>query len=195
LLSAAALCCSGSGGSDGGVVGGPAAFTPSGSSESPGFVRLAGTAVSDARVRVDVEIGGETVNLDLYTFAFDLVLGDPSVASYRTGSASAGNALVADPTNGESGPEAIVFQNGARIVVGVTKLGGDVSPAGNDIPAEGRTILSLELDVAGSGTTILSFGGSMNPPNPYPAPAAIDSYGLVIQSGVLFDDQPAAISR
>jgi len=146
----------------------------------PNTVRLTGAATADV-VTVDVMVGATTSN-DLYSFAFDLVLGDPTVAQYIVGSATIGDALTLG--SGQQG-QALAVQSGAMITVGVTKLGGG---SGNGVDASEHAIVHLDFRVLKSGMTSINLSGS--PPNP---PAALDSTGTVVGS-VHFDSAPAMIA-
>jgi hypothetical protein len=71
-------------GSDDGTLAPPltASFRSSGTASAPNRVRLVSPTVSADTVVVDVLIGGPTTSADLYSFAFDLLLRDPSIAVY-----------------------------------------------------------------------------------------------------------------
>lgn len=165
-----------------------ASFTTSTTSGSANLVRLGGGAAIDDRVTIDVVIG-PTASQDLFAFAFDLVLGDPAVAKLVMGSGTAGTAL--------SGPQIIVdaFQDGDRIIVGVTKLGG----AGNGVGSE-AIIISLTFQVLRVGATPITIEGSpQNTQNPTNDPAALEcdaacaagTSGLKVSTAVVFDIAPA----
>jgi hypothetical protein len=157
-----------------------AAFTGSGSASAPDFVRLTGVAAGNTVV-VSVKITGPTTSSDLYAFAFDLVIGNASVAQYVPGSVVAGAALV----DGGQGVEALASQQGNRVVVGVTKL-GDVS--GNPIGAGEETVVSLTFRVLVAGSTTLSIQGTSGG-----SPVCLDSDLNVIGS-ITFDSASATLS-
>lgn len=182
LLFLCAVGCSSSGGGGGVVVppGIGASFIASGTASSPDGVRVTGIASGDL-VTLDVVISGQTTSTDLYSFAFDLLLGDPTVVELIGGSVNFGTALT---LSGGQTDEALATLNGDRITVGVSKLGGG---AGNDIGATEETIVSMTLRVIKRGTTSIEITGS--PPN---NPAALDSTGAVINS-VNFDAAAATI--
>ena len=96
FLATLATGCSSGGGADPAVL--PAAhaasFAESGTTGAANVIRLSGSPAGDL-VNVEVLIGGPTTSLDLYSFAFDLVLDDPGVAEYVSGSATSGAALTA----------------------------------------------------------------------------------------------------
>ncbi len=145
------------------------------------LVRLAGTTDGDI-VTVSVSIDGPTASADLHSFAFDLVLGDPKVARYKSGSATFGNALKV--TQGQS-PQVMAVQIGDRVTVGVTKLGGG---AGNAVAGSDSEIMTLQFQLKSKGSSTLAIDGS----SPY-EPAAIDSKGAEV-AGVEFDTAPALLS-
>lgn len=148
-----------------------ASFTASGTDSTPGLVRLRGGSTAGDRVTVEVAIGGPTATTDLYSFAFDLVLSDPTVAQYVNGTAVFGSAL----TIGTGQDRAVlVSQSGGRVVVGVSKTGGGPG-SGNGVAVTEAVIVSLNFQVLKRGTTRVTFGGSPNP-------AALDSTGAVIGS-------------
>jgi len=182
LLFLGAVGCSSSGDGGGGIVatGIGASFTASGTVSSPDGVRLIGIA-SDDMVTLEVVVSGQTTSADLYSFAFDLLLGDPTVVELIGGSVDFGTALTL--SGGQTG-EVLATLNGNRITVGVSKLGGG---AGNEIGATEETIVSLTLRVIKQGTTSIEITGS--PPN---NPAALDSTGAAINS-VTFDATAATI--
>ena len=182
LLFLCAVGCSSSGGGGGGVVatGIGASFTASGTASSPDGVRLTGIA-SDDMVILDVVISGQTTSTDLYSFAFDLLLGDPTVVELIGGSVDFGTALTL--SGGQTG-EALATLNGDRITVGVSKLGGG---GGNELGATEETIVSMTFRVVKQGATSVEITGS-SPNNP----TALDSIGAVINS-VNFDAAAATI--
>jgi hypothetical protein len=98
-------------------------------------------------IQVDVKLGGPTTSSDIFAFAFDVVLSNPSVVRSVTG--TVGDAL--------TGQQLFPPPNfsGDRIVVGVSKAGG----TGNGIGASGATIVSLtfKMDPNTPGTTTLTF--------------------------------------
>jgi len=179
-LSLVALSC--------GSSGGPplmtmieASFTPGGTAASADNVRLVGSAAGN-RVIIDIVISGPTTSGDLYSFAFDLVLGDANIASYLGGSVIFGSALTIGATQQA---QVLANQNGNRVAIGVTKLGGG---SGNGIGGSAETIVTLAFEVLQRGMTTITIAGS--PPN---APAALDSTGAIVNS-VQFDPIAAVIT-
>jgi hypothetical protein len=177
----AAVGCNGD--DDGGVVdpGVVASFVPSATVAAPNLVRMRAGSASDDLVTVQVVLAGPTTSNDIYSFAFDLLLSDPSVARYEAGSAVVGGALV--PSLGQ-GTFVQAASSGTRVVVGVTKTGGG---AGNAVASGEPIVVSLTFRLLDEGTSTISFAGSpSNPQNPTATPAALDSSGNVIGS-ITFD--------
>lgn len=190
LVTALPFGCGGSGGGSASPITPPpdAMFVPSGSPAMMDRVRLTADAPTGDMVTLHAMIGGPTTDQDIYGFAFDLVLGDASVAEYVDGSATLGSALT---LAGGQTSSVQVSQNEARVIVGVSKLGGG---SGNGMPAGETPVLSLVFRLLGQGSTTLDFAGP--PPvggNPAGVPAALDSTGAVIGS-VSFDSAGARLS-
>src|SRR5262245_35694275 len=93
IAASLAISCGGNdyGGGGGGYVTGN--FTGSGTGAQVDHVRLALDSKSGSVVKVDVIFDGPDTLLDLYSFAFDIVLSNTAVASYVPNSAVAGDAL------------------------------------------------------------------------------------------------------
>jgi hypothetical protein len=168
-----------------------AQFTPSGTAAAPNLVRMTQAVVDRDLVRINVVLGGQTSSTDIYSFAFDLVLSDATVASYVAGSAQAGTAL--QPTGGQS---IAVFANPDsarpnRVVVGVSKVGGG---AGNGVSASEAIVVSLVFRVLRHDVTSIAFGGSSsNPTSPNFNPVALNASNAVISS-IDFDQAPVRLS-
>jgi len=185
LAGAGAFGC---GGGDEGVVPGlTATFTPSGTPSSQNLVRLTRVSSSGVLMILEASLGGPTTSSDLYSFAFDLVLSDPTVVQYVPGSVEAGTALT--PTGGQS-VAVEAAQSGDRVILGVTKLGGG---AGNGVGASGASVIRWTLKVLKIGTSTISFSGSVTPSNPTGQPVALDSGGVPISS-ITFDESAATLS-
>jgi hypothetical protein len=186
LAFSAAGCGSGGGGGDsgGGVIQPPgltASFLDSGTAAAANLVRTTGSSDGDLVV-VGVIIGGPTISTDLYSFAFDLTLGDATVAEYVAGSASVGTALTA---SGSQTLHVLATQQGNRVTVGVTKLGGG---SGNGLTQSGEfAVVELTFRLLQPGTTTLTIEGS-----PGADPSALDSTGGIIAS-VSFDAASATL--
>jgi len=168
-----------------------AQFTPSGTAPAPNLVRMTQAVLDGDLVRLNVVLGGATSSSDIYSFAFDLVLSDATVASYVAGTAQAGTAL--HPTGSQS---IAVFANPDsarpnRVVVGVSKVGGG---AGNSVGAGESIVVSLVFRVLRRDATSLSFGGSSsNPTSPNFNPVALNSSNAVISS-IDFDPAPIRLT-
>jgi hypothetical protein len=91
IVVASLLGCGG--GSDSG--GYAVTFTPSNTATAPRLVKLVQKSKSGGRVVVQVVIYGPDTTLDMYSFAFDVLIGDPNVLRFVGNSDVAGNALVA----------------------------------------------------------------------------------------------------
>ncbi len=187
VLGLLAVGCGGGGSSGGGVDPIAAFFQPSGSASSANRVRMTGSAANSTTATVNVVIGGPTTSQDLYSFAFDIVISNTSVAEYVSGSASFGTALT---LAGGQGSSVLASQVGNRVVVGVTKTGGG---SGNGVGAGEKTVLSLNFRILAKGSSSLRFEGSpSNPQNPSAHPVALDSAGNVVGS-VSFDSASAQV--
>ena len=179
LAAAAAIGC---GGGDGGndsviVPASTASFAASGTLAAPNLVWLNQVSASGNLVVLEVVLGGPTTSSDLYSFAFDLVLGNAGVVQYVPGSAEVGDSLT---TSGGQTLAVEASQSGGRVVVGVTKLGGG---AGNGVAGAQAGVVQLTFKALTVGTSTISFSGS----------TALDSVGDPIGS-IVFDAVPAAIS-
>ena len=168
-----------------------AQFTPSGTAAAPNLVRMTQAVLDRDLVRINVVLGGQTSSTDVYSFAFDLVLSDATVASYVAGSAQAGTAL--QPSGGQS---IAVFANPDsarpnRVVVGVSKVGGG---PGNGVSASEAIVVSLVFHVLRRDVTSIAFGGSSaNPTSPNFEPVALNSSNAVISS-IDFDPAPVRLT-
>jgi hypothetical protein len=162
-------------------------FQTSGTSPGPNQVRLTGTPIGSGKIRLDVIVGGPTTSTDIYAFAFDLVLGDRTVANYVASSETFGPALSTSTCSGKS---LLVSRSGDRIVIGLSKLG---SCPGNGVPAGESVVLSLTLQVFKAGSCSIRFEGSpLNAQNPVTDPSAIDSTSKRIDT-IAFDATPAVV--
>ncbi len=158
-----------------------ASFTESGTLAAPDLVRLRSMSRTGDTVVVEVALGGPTTSGDLYSFAFDLVLGTPSVVEYVVGSVALGNALTFGSGQSGSVQASLV---GDHVVVGVSKLGGG---PGNRVTVSEAVLVQLAFRVLEVGTSSLTFATAPRPP------AALDSTGAVLSS-VRFDSAAASIS-
>jgi hypothetical protein len=181
VLAACASALTACGGSDdnpppaGGVT---ASYVSADGAAAPDLIRLVQQSVSGNTVTLAVTIGGTTTSSDYYAFAFDILIGDTTVASFLGGSATAGPFLGAPLTT-------IASASGSRVVVGISRQGA-VAGVGSANPE--TTVLSLTFAVLKAGSTTLTFTGS--PGNPAlagcsPSGAeAVNSAGTCITSEV-----------
>ena len=176
--------CGGGGGSTPIVPGLVAQFAPSGATTAPNRVRIVSGGITGDQVTLNIVVGGPTTSADLYSFAFDLLLSDTTVATYVNGSARAGEALASTGVPAE----VQVTQNGNRVIVGITRLG---APAGVRVEGQEEVLLSLRFRVLERDVTSITFAGSsINPQDPNNDPVALDSSGQRVTS-IVFD--PAAV--
>jgi len=179
----AVLACGGGG--DGGSNPPPtltANFAGSTSVATQDLVRLTGGTASGDTVTVNVVIGGISTSSDIYSFAMDLTLSDPTVARLIPGSAQVGTALT---TSGGQTITVLADQASGSdtIVLGASHVGGG---AGNAIAAGEPIILSLSFEVLKVGSTTVSIAAP-------PTSAALDSLLGTIGS-VTFDPAAATLS-
>ena len=179
----AVLACGGGG--DGGSNPPPtltANFAGSTSVATQDLVRLTGGTASGDTVTVNVVIGGISTSSDIYSFAMDLTLSDPTVARLIPGSAQVGTALT---TSGGQTITVLADQASGSdtIVLGASHVGGGV---GNAIAAGEPIILSLSFEVLKVGSTTVSIAAP-------PTSAALDSLLGTIGS-VTFDPAAATLS-
>lgn len=184
LAAAFALGCGGS--SSGGSLGG--SFTASGTAAAPRLIKMIQHSKSGTHVSVDVVIYGPDTTLDMYTFAFDVLIADPTVARFVPNSAVAGGALV--PFAGQSiqaiadlGTAPGGGADNSRVVVGVSKLGG---PPGNGVAGASAIVVRLTFALQKEGSTTLTFGGS-------PSPKVLDSGGTPIGT-ITYDGASATLT-
>jgi hypothetical protein len=185
-LAAASLL--GCGGGDSGS-GFAVTFTPSTTAATPRLVKLVQKSKSGGRVVVQAVIYGPDAALDMYSFAFNVLIGDPNVLRFVTGSDTPGNALVVSGSQTVDSIAGLGTLPGggtdySTIVVGVSKLGGGT---GNGVPGASAVVVEMAFDVRSAGSTTLTLAGSGgNPATVY------DSNGSVIGS-ITFDAQSANV--
>jgi len=151
-------------------------FVASGTATAVDLVKLVPQSSSGARIVVQAVIYGPDVALDMYTFAFDVKIGNTNVLAYVPNSATAGNALTASAgqtITAIAGPDA---SDASHIVVGVGKLGGG---PGNGVAGASAVIVTLAFDVLREGTSTLAIAAT-------PAPSVVDHNGAAIGS-ITFD--------
>ena len=147
------------------------------------LVKLVPKTASGALMVVQAVIYGPDASLDMYTFAFDVKIGDTTVVQYVPSSAVAGNALV--PLIGQSittiaAPDAI---DASHIVVGVGKLGGGV---GNGVSGTSAVVVELTFQVLKPGVTTLAIAAA-------PAPGVLNQTGAPIPT-ITFDTAAATVT-
>jgi len=145
-------------------------FTASGTPTAVHLVKLVPQSNSGSRVVVQVVVYGPDTNLDMYTFAFDVKIGDTTVLGYVPNSAVPGNALQAFASQTITALAAPDTSDPTHIVVSVGKLGGG---AGNGVAGSSAVALSLAFDVLKEGSSTLAIATS-------PAPSVLDSQGGTI---------------
>jgi hypothetical protein len=182
IVVASLLGCGG--GSDSG--GYAVTFTPSNTATAPRLVKLVQKSKSGGRVVVQVVIYGPDTTLDMYSFAFDVLIGDPNVLRFVGNSDVAGNALVA--TGSQSIESLATVADGgsdpSTVVVGVSKLYGGT---GNGVSGSSAVVVEMAFDVRSAGTTTLTLAGSGGNPA-----RVFDSNGSVIGS-ITFDTASASV--
>jgi hypothetical protein len=160
-----------------------AQFTASATPVVADLIKLVPQAASGARVVVQAVIYGPTTSLDMYSFAFDVKIGDPTVLKFVPNSAVAGNALTASATQTiqvEAGPDQ---SDSSHIVVGVTKIGGG---PGNGVAGASSIIVSLAFDVIKQGTSTLAIAAA-------PVPSVLDQNGVAI-GAITFDSVAGSVA-
>jgi hypothetical protein len=179
-----AVLAAGCGGGDGGSTFLPdirtGRFIPSSTAGGPNLVRLTGSADAGDRLTVDVVIGGPTASRDLYTFAFDLAIGDPEVLDFVDNSAVVGSVLTSTGCAGPPTVLATTVNSRSQIVVGVSKLG---TCPGDAVSGGEPSIVRLTFRVLKKGSSTLSISGT---------PAVFDAAGDPIQS-IQFDIATATV--
>jgi len=158
-------------------------FTASATPPAAHLVKLIPQSNNGTRVVVQAVIGGPDPNLDMYTFAFDVKIGDPTVLAFVPNSAVAGNALqafVGQTITAIAGPDGV---DPTHIVVSVSKLGGGL---GNGVAGNSAVAISLAFDVQKEGTSTLAIAAT-------PTPSVLDSQGGTI-GAITFDSANGNVS-
>jgi hypothetical protein len=179
------LSAIGCGGDDDSSLG--VSFTQSATAPASGLVKLVQKSSSGSHVVVSAVIYGPLPSVDMYSFAFDVVIGDPSILRFVTTSETAGDALVA---SGGQSVQAVADvgtlpgggNDNARVVVGVTKTGGG---SGNGFSTAMATVVNLTFAIQQAGTTTLAIASS-------PTPQALDSNGAPMGQ-IDFDTATASV--
>lgn len=142
----------------------PPSYTASPTAPAANLVTMIGSVGSNNTLELIVNLTGPTTANNIYGFAFDLLLSDPSLVAVN--GASAGNAL----SDGPSGKAATAALNGNRITVGVSKLGDD---AGNAATTGTSTVVRITLRTLKQGSSTVRFVGS-TPSTSHADAAALD---------------------
>ena len=156
-----------------------AQFTPSATAAAVDLVKLVPKTTSGGRVVIQAVIYGPDAGLDMFSFAFDVKVGDPTVLKFKPSSAAAGTALttsVGQTITAQAGPD---LSDPSHIVVGVTKVGGGPGNGVGGSLANPVIIVSLTFDVLKQGTSTLAIAAA-------PAPSVLDRNGVAI-GAVTFD--------
>lgn len=165
-----------------------AQFTASATVAAPRLIKLVPKVTSGARVVVQAVIYGPDTSLDMYSFAFDIKIGNTGVVKFVAGSAVPGNALQAFAGQSVQAIADVDVTDSSHVVVGVSKLGGGL---GNGIAGNSAVIVELAFDVAAAGTSTLTISSSTGG-TPLP-PTASDSTGAAIGS-ITFDVASASMA-
>ncbi len=160
-----------------------ASFAASGTPVAADLIKLIPQSASGGRVVVQAVIYGPDTTLDMYTFAFDVKIGDMSVLAFTANSAVAGNALTASAGQTVEVLAKPDTSDPSHIVVGVSKLGGG---SGNGVAGASATIVSLAFDVRKAGTSTLSIATA-------PVPEVLDHNGAAI-GAITFDSATGTVT-
>ncbi len=153
-----------------------ASFTQSATASTPNLIKLVPKGSSSNTLVVDVVIYGPTTSVDLYSFSFDVVIGDPTVLGPVPNSATAGTALTVTGGQTIQALAAPDSSDPSHIVVGVTKVGGG---AGNGVAGSSAVVVELAFGFLRAGTSTLAIATT-------PTPTVTDHNGTVI-GAIAFD--------
>jgi hypothetical protein len=159
-------------------------FTASATPPALHLVKLVPKTTSGGRVVIQAVIYGPDVALDMFSFAFDVKIGDTTVLKFVDGSAVAGNALQAFAGQTITAIVAPATGDPSDIVVGVSKLGGG---AGNGVAGASAVIVELSFQVKKQGTSTLAIAAGPT------APAVKDSTGATI-GAITFDTATGSVT-
>jgi len=160
-----------------------AQFSPSTTAATAGLVKLLPQAASGARVVVQAVIYGPTGALDMYSFNFDVKVGDTSVLKFVSGSAVAGGALTATGNQTIEATASPDVSDPTLIEVHVHKSGGG---AGNGVAGSSAVIVELAFDALMQGTSTLAIAGA-------PGPTVTDQNGAAIGT-IIFDSASGSVT-
>ena len=160
-----------------------AQFTASTTPATARLVKLLPQAASGSRVVVQAVIYGPDVTLDMYSFKFDVTIGDTNVLQFVSGSAVAGGALTAFAGQTVQATAEVDASDPSHIKVDVHKAGGG---AGNGVPGNSSVIVLLAFDALMPGTSTLAIAGA-------PAPTVTDQNGAAIGT-ITFDPASGSVT-
>jgi hypothetical protein len=164
-----------------------AQFTASTTPAAARLVKLVQKSASGTRIVVQAVIYGPDTTLDMYSFAFDVKIGNTTFVKFADGTGTAGNALTAFAGQTVQAIVGTDVSDASHVVVGVSKLGGGL---GNGVAGSSAVIVEMAFDVLQAGTTTLTISASTGG-SPLP-PTAKDSTGATIGT-ITFDAASASM--
>jgi hypothetical protein len=159
-----------------------AQFTASATPATAGLVKLVANSASGPRVVVSAVIYGPAT-LDMYSFDFDVAIGDTSVLAFVPGSAAAGSALTATGAQTVTATANVSMADPTHVVVSVHKNNGGT---GNDVAGASAIIVTLAFDGKMAGTSTLAIATT-------PAPSAKNSANAAI-GAITFDSASGSVT-
>ena len=153
-----------------------AQFTASTTATAPRLVKLQPLTNSGSHIAVQAVIYGPDTTLDMYSFDFNLKIGNPSLLTFVPNSAVAGNALTVFAGQSIVATATPSVGDASVIVVSVHKDGGGL---GNGIAGNSAMIVQLTFNAVMAGTSTLAIAGA-------PTPTVKDSNGATIGT-ITFD--------
>lgn len=184
LLSIVGFGCSNDNSSSSGFL-----FTPSGTTPTARLVKLLQKQTHATTLVVQAVIYGPDTSLDMYSFAFDVTIGDTNVLQFAAGSAVAGGALVAFAGQDVAATAATDASHTTHVVVNVSKTG---PPPGNGVAGSSAVIVELSFQPLNTGVTSIALTGSAGTPSQ--PPAAFDSADPPQTiGGIVFDSAAATV--
>jgi hypothetical protein len=164
-----------------------AQFTPSTTAPAVDLVKLVQKSASGGRILVQAVIYGPDPSLDMFSFAFDVNIGDSTVLRFMPNSAVAGNALTASAGQTITVEAAPDMSDPSRIVVGVSKLGGGPGNGVGGTLANPVIVVSLTFQVLKQGTSTLAISTAPH------APTVLDHNGAAI-GAITFDSANGSVT-
>jgi hypothetical protein len=160
-----------------------ARFDASATPQAARLVKILPLSSSGSSVTVQVVIYGPDTTLDMYSFDFDVKIGNTGLLHFMSGAAAAGNALIASTGQTIEVSASPDMSDPSLVEVHVHKSGGG---AGNGIAGASAVVVDLTFTVTTSGTSTLSIAGA-------PAPAVTDQNGAAIGT-ISFDSASGAVT-